>query len=181
MDLVQIDLNQLLSQDSNKRNILHRSALQNDFLLMKDCLDDFENLMKTEHNNEINSNLHLKNYINSLDKFGNSPLVLFCSHVKHDSVNRIKFLKMLLDKGADVNIKNSLTLWNSVFWAAYHGEEEIVALLLEHDVIINSPDYEGFYPLDIAGKQVYFIYFIKKPYFIRTQKMIRLESYSLIN
>jgi len=74
----------------------------------------------------------LQNYVNELDKFGNSPLILSCIQETIDESGRTKCLQILLDSGADVNHRNPRTHWSALHWCGYYGNFESVSILLNH-------------------------------------------------
>ena len=168
----------LIAKDINHRTLLHRAALEQQFVLMSDIISDYKEYLNEKHTKnekyatqtdkyftqiEKDASLtidekiarDLKKFINKPDKFGNTPLINACSQ-SYSGSSRHPCVKLLLENGADVNIRNKRTLWNGIYWIAYHGDEESAKLLLDKFISINQPDYQGFYPLDIFGKQVSF-------------------------
>lgn len=159
---IQRNLDDLVAKDINQRTILHRAALEQNEDLVSDIIHDYEEIYK----NTVNADrvmADLKTFINSKDKFGNTPLLNACSLKLDtdatDNQARLGCLKLLMDNQADVNQKNGRTFWNALFWIAYHGDNACMELLLKTPIELNYPDHQGFYPLDIAGKQVKIIFY----------------------
>jgi hypothetical protein len=66
-------------------------------------------------------------------------------------------VELLLNRGADPNVRNMYSGFTPLHWAAKHGELHIVKLLCEHSdnpkfqAIEYIPDEHGNMPLDYAG------------------------------
>jgi hypothetical protein len=77
------------------------------------------------------------------DKYGQTPLVIAAFN------NRLDVAKLLLTKGADVQIQtnNGST---ALHLAAAKGNLEMVKLLLEHKALINALDRDGWSPMHSA-------------------------------
>lgn len=154
---IQRNLDDLVATDINQRTILHRAALEQNEDLLADIVNDYSDIW----NNAALSERKMKplfEFINSPDKFGNTPLLNACSlrlDIDTSNSTRLNCVKLLLLNGADVNCRNNRTFWNAMFWVAYHGDEACAKILIERNIEINQPDHQGFYPLDIAGKQVF--------------------------
>jgi hypothetical protein len=73
-------------------------------------------------------------------------VVLFDKTIRSNDLNKIK---KYLDQGADIDScdKNNKTI---LWWAAFHGNTELVSLLLERKANPNLSDDQGRTPLDIA-------------------------------
>ena len=63
-----------------------------------------------------------------------------------------KIMQQLLDKGADVESKDS-SGWTPLLWAAWNGNEEIIQLLLDKGADIESKDSSGLTPLSWAAEK----------------------------
>ena len=50
--------------------------------------------------------------------------------------------KDALGKGADANAKNNMG-WSALMWAAYHGQNEMVELLIANKVDVNARNLNG--------------------------------------
>lgn len=158
---IQRNLDDLVATDINQRTILHRAALEQNEDLLTDIVNDYSDIW----NNTPLSERKMKplfEFINSPDKFGNTPLLNACSlrlDIDTSNSTRLNCVKLLVANGADVNSRNNRTFWNAMFWVAYHGDEACAKLLIERNIEINQPDDQGFYPLDVAGKQVIYSIF----------------------
>lgn len=150
---IQRNLDDLVAMDLNKRTILHRAALEQNEALLLDIINDYSDILVASDSNERNMK-NLNDFINTKDKFGCSPLLIACSLRLDSDITRINSVNLLIKYGADVNIRNDRTFWNAMHWIAYHGDEACAKTLLERNIEINHPDHQGFYPLDITGKQV---------------------------
>jgi ankyrin repeat protein len=61
-------------------------------------------------------------------------------------------VKFLLKEGnANPNVQNPQTLFTPLHWAAVHGAESIVNILLDMGAKAYTPDKKGFFPIDYAG------------------------------
>jgi ankyrin repeat protein len=56
-----------------------------------------------------------------------------------------------LKEGADPNIANNRTGWSALTWAARHGLDDNVKILLQYNAFLHCPDKNGFFPIDYAG------------------------------
>jgi ankyrin repeat protein len=52
-------------------------------------------------------------------------------------------VRILLAKGADVDVKNGFLGWSAIRWAAQKGYADTVILLADHDADVNSRDKGG--------------------------------------
>ena len=161
---LQHNLTDLMARDNNKRTLLHRAALNQNSKLLKEVIEDYAKILDDnidqEPDKEKIKNEKLKEFINAPDKFGNTPLLNACSLKSQSGSKREECLSLLL-KYADINAKNKRTLWNAMHWIAFHGESESAKILLMNNISVIEPDFQGYYALDIAGKQVYFFFFSK--------------------
>ncbi|KAL4481466.1 hypothetical protein ABPG74_007555 [Tetrahymena malaccensis] len=171
------------------RNILHRQCLKQNVEMIKDLLVQYKKLKELEYDlqqklqqqnfdvPEQSPDQALQDYINQLDNFGNSPLILCCIQQFDDEINfRYECLKLLLEAGADVNHRNPRTLWSALHWSSHYGDDKSIQLLLTFQskelkgltpqqiqpLSINQnyqfnktyqcfPDQQGLFPLDLAG------------------------------
>jgi ankyrin repeat protein len=53
-------------------------------------------------------------------------------------LNHTDIAKLLIESGADVNIKYGYYRWTALYWAALQGQTEVVELLLEHGADVNA-------------------------------------------
>ena len=70
-----------------------------------------------------------------------------------DSNPRLECLKVLESFGADVNVCNQRTLWYPIHWVCYYGDLKTLTFLLEKQARAFQTDYQGFYPIDLAGRK----------------------------
>ncbi len=68
------------------------------------------------------------------------------------SSSRLKIIEYLIEKGVDLNEKNS-DGWSALTYAALEGASNIAKYLIEHGAKINEKDNEGRTPLMIAASQ----------------------------
>ncbi len=62
----------------------------------------------------------------------------------------LKIVELLLKKGANINIKNRLTGTTPLHDACYNNYMGLAMVLLEHDALVNIPDFDGHAPLHSA-------------------------------
>ena len=91
-----------------------------------------ENIL-SEANKAIDSNAA----INALDEHGFTPLINAIKSNSFDTVNS------LLEKGADVNIKDDNTGETALIWAAALGSLDTVKLLIDKGADVNAKTYTG--------------------------------------
>ncbi len=173
---VKRNLKDLKALDINERTILHRAALEQNYQLINEILLDFESFHR-EKNSEDPERL-LKEYVNELDMFGNSPLINACSQqYDYSNEKRKNCINLLLKAGATPKIRNKRTRWSCIYWLCFYGDSDSIDALVKNDLIprmdskthligenlaeppklkiqLAKPDYMGFYPLDLAGKKV---------------------------
>jgi ankyrin repeat protein len=63
----------------------------------------------------------------------------------------------------NVNDRNPRTLWTPLHWCCFYGDFRSVAILLHHGANSYLPDYDGNFPIDLAGRSVILQNFILKP------------------
>ena len=98
------------------------------------------------------------------DDYGNTPLALCMingvdwdgkSEVPEKLLNKRKMVRLLVEHGADVNVRNSKNGFTPIHWAARYGEVENIKVLCEQskmEICEFMPDFNGYTPLDFAGK-----------------------------
>ncbi|CAD8164622.1 unnamed protein product [Paramecium octaurelia] len=123
--------------DNNGRNLLHRAALQQNPKLIREILTEYSKLQQPMHA-----------YINLNDKFGINAVQMCCFANYNE---RAACLELFLEDG-DLNSFNPRTLWSPVHWVAFYGDVESMQLLISKEAILFKTDYEGYYPLDLAGR-----------------------------
>jgi biopolymer transport protein ExbD len=129
--------------DKNARTVLHRAALdQNHSLVIQLC--------------ERADKVGLVNYVDTIDKFGNTPLLSACvMHNNQTSKNKLHCIEALIKNKADPNKRNDTTLWTPLTWCSFYGETEAIKKLLENKAFPYLADNEGRFPLDHCGLQVF--------------------------
>ena len=153
-DIVPKDKTPLLSEDAlsradidkNGRNSLHRAAFEQNHELVKKI---FISLGKTD----------IEILLKRKDKYGNTPILNAC--VGEDNQARFKCLQQFQnyrEKITDVNPKSG---WSAVHWCAFYGDINSLKILCNKRSIIYLPDIHGFFPIDLAGKNVILINFGK--------------------
>jgi ankyrin repeat protein len=65
-------------------------------------------------------------------------------------MKRLTMLKLLVDKGADVNHATKDIKMSALHWAAFNGDDMLVSYLLHHGAEF-STSYHGHTSIDIAG------------------------------
>ena len=127
--------------DEEGRNVLHRAALQQKIDIVK----------------SISENISDPSLIDRKDKYGNTALLLTCKkfNFKKDNATRLDILKILLKKGADVNIYEPINNWTPLHWLAFNGDENSFSLLMNRGAVYFIPDKEGYFPIDLAGIKNY--------------------------
>ena len=150
-----MDLKDLNFQDKKRgRNVLHRAALNQNYALIADLIhathQDTLNMLEIA----IDSDPEMK-IINSLDFYGNTPLILACvKDNKKSLLGRPKCVELLLEAGSDPNKFNKRTFWTALTWVAYYGDEKSAKSLIEKNAKAFRPDHLGYFPLDYAGNRV---------------------------
>ena len=87
------------------------------------------------------------------DTYNNTPMALCCVYSIETKVEeKTQCVKFMLECGSNPNVRNSHTGFTPLHWAARHGEQEIVHLLLHAGAVEYLPDVWGFSPLAYAGR-----------------------------
>lgn len=112
---------------------------------MNDVLSALNNLDSQSHQQQIEER----------DKYGNTALLLACIRRYEEpqkQQNQYQVVKELITIGkADPNVSNPHTLFTPLHWAAVHGANDIVNILLQYGAKAYMPDKKGHFPLDYAG------------------------------
>lgn len=158
------DIKDLDANDSDGRNILHRACVEQNRENIRDIIQDYEiclkhpSLIGNKQISETELDYKIKQYVNKPDNYGNSPLLNACvQNYDKSPGDRYHIIEFLLSKGADPTIRNKRTKWTAINWLSYFGDEKSIEFLLTKDIDLHIPDYEGFYPIDLAGKNVNFL------------------------
>ena len=92
--------------DEEKRNILHRACLQ----IKLSIIQDLEQQLTPQ-------------YVQKLDKFGNTPLILACKlPLKGHNFERSEILKILIKAGADIQCTEPINGWTALHWCCFNGD-----------------------------------------------------------
>jgi ankyrin repeat protein len=123
--------------DEEKRNILHRASLQIKLSIIKD----------------IEANL-THEYVNKLDKFGNSPLILACKlPSKLHFSERNKIIEILIKAGADIQCIEPINGWTALHWCCFNGDLASAKTLIINGANFFLPSKSGHFPIDLAGEK----------------------------
>jgi ankyrin repeat protein len=85
---------------------------------------------------------------NSAESFGLAPLHLAVCCKDAD----LSFIEHLIQKGADVNFKNTSDGWRSIHYAISCGSDDMARLLIEKGANVNAIADDGTTPLILAAK-----------------------------
>ena len=87
--------------------------------------------------------------VNLADSYGSSPLHLAvrCKKVK------LSLIEQLIQKGADVNYKNTADGLTSLHYASSSGSVDVAKLLIDKGAHVNAVDNKGTTPLILAVKK----------------------------
>ena len=96
----------------------------------------------------INENLDVLNHQNQSEEFDRRSLLYACVGIACRDGNK-DFMKMLLDRQADVNIQN-VRGTTPLYLACQQGHKDVVKMLLDKQADINIPKVQGWTPLAIA-------------------------------
>ena len=131
----------LYEKDDEKRTILHRACLQLKLSIIKDLIPKLT-----------------RKYINQLDKYGNSPLILACKYtnISKESNDREKILEILLKHGADIHCIEPINGWTALHWCCFNGDLNCVKLLINYGSNFFLPSKYGFFTIDLAGKKLFY-------------------------
>jgi len=86
--------------------------------------------------------------VNSADSYGLAPLHLAvcCKDVD------LSFIEHLIEKGADVNLKNTSDGWRGLHYAISCGSDDVARLLIEKGAEVNAIADDGTTPLILAAQ-----------------------------
>lgn len=89
-----------------------------------------------------------------------TPLMILCEHASYNKMrNGVKYrrpeeiAKLLIDAGADLDLKSDNEEWTALHSAVWFGHESLVKLLLDSGAKIDAEHSLGETPLDFARKQ----------------------------
>ena len=130
----------LNEKDEEKRTILHRACLQLKLSIVKDLIPKLT-----------------PKYVNQLDKYGNTPLILACKYNTEKEINeREKILEILLKNGADVHCIEPINGWTALHWCCFNGDLNCVKLLINFGSNFFLPSKYGFFTIDLAGRKLFY-------------------------
>ena len=130
----------LNEKDEEKRTILHRACLQLKLSIVKDLIPKLT-----------------PKYVNQLDKYGNTPLILACKYHTEKEINeREKILEILLKNGADVHCIEPINGWTALHWCCFNGDLNCVKLLINFGSNFFLPSKYGFFTIDLAGRKLFY-------------------------
>ena len=130
----------LNEKDEEKRTILHRACLQLKLSIIKDLVPKLTT-----------------KYVNQLDKYGNSPLILACKYnTKKETNEREKILEILLKNGADVHCIEPINGWTALHWCCFNGDLNCVKILINFGSNFFLPSKYGFFTIDLAGRKLFY-------------------------
>ena len=130
----------LNEKDEEKRTILHRACLQLKLSIIKDLIPKLTT-----------------KYVNQLDKYGNSPLILACKYNTEKETNeREKILEILLKNGADVHCIEPINGWTALHWCCFNGDLNCVKILINFGSNFFLPSKYGFFTIDLAGRKLFY-------------------------
>ena len=123
--------------DEEKRNILHRACLQ----IKLPIIQDLEQQLTPQ-------------YVQRLDKFGNTPLILACKlPLKGHNYERSEILKILIKAGANIQSLEPINGWTALHWCCFNGDIISTKTLINNGANFFLPSKRGFFPIDLAAKK----------------------------
>lgn len=130
----------LSDTDKEGRNIIHRAFLQNNLEL----IENFLNVGKITD----------KKLLDIEDKYGNTPIILACKLPMKESENftRKKLIQTLIRYDVNLNQTEKINLWNASHWLCQNQDYESLIVFMRNGGAYFTPDLEGNFPIDIAGK-----------------------------
>ena len=127
----------------NKREIVHNLLENNSKCDIDDlvylaigngCVEIFKTLLKNDYIKDINAK----------NSDGDTYLIRACAR---DNEGQIEIVKLLLEKGVDVNVKSDFMQMTALHYAAYKGTPEMVQELLKHNPNMDDTNEYGKSPL----------------------------------
>ena len=150
--------------DEEKRNILHRACLQ----IKLTIIQDMEHSLTPE-------------YVQKLDKFGNSPLILACKlPLKGHNYERSEILKILINHGANIQLTEPINGWTALHWCCFNGDIISTKTLINNGANFFLPCKRGFFPIDLAGKRSHSD-LVKYLISVQIQFIYKINNYELLN
>ena len=150
--------------DEEKRNILHRACLQIKLSIIKDLIP----MLNLE-------------YVNKIDKFGNSPLILACKlPILTYSNDRNRIIEVLIKAGADIQCIEPVNGWTALHWCCFNGDLLSVKILINYGANFFLPSRHGYFPIDLAGNKSNDD-IVKYLIDIALEYLEKIENYELLN
>ena len=139
----------IYEKDDEKRTILHRACLQIKLGIIKDLAPKLT-----------------KAYVNQLDKYGNTSLILACKYssinefkekeIKEEREEREQILEILIKHGANVHCIEPINGWTALHWCCFNGDLSSAKLLMNYGANFFLPSKYGFFTIDLAGKRLFY-------------------------
>ena len=150
--------------DEEKRNILHRACLQ----IKLSIIQDLEQQLTPQ-------------YVQKLDKFGNTPLILACKlPLKGHNFERSEILKILIKAGADIQCTEPINGWTALHWCCFNGDIISTKTLINNGANFFLPCKKGFFPIDLAAQRSHSD-LVKYLISILIQFLEKIQNYELLN
>jgi len=112
-----------------------------------DDLDFFVEAVRKNRIDEVRTLLLKGVDVNSRDVFGDNAGLHWAA-----SLGLAEMARLLIDNGADVNIRNEEG-YTPLHWAAGEGQKELVVILIIHGADVNAHNKRGWTPLRWAEAQ----------------------------
>lgn len=154
--------------------LLHMSAMRNDSPIMKVLIKAGADINAVKENGTavIHDAARWMSYealellikegadVNVRNDEAETPLMILCEHASYNKIrNGVKYrrpeeiAKLLIDAGADLDLKSDNEEWTALHSAVWFGHESLVKLLLDSGAKIDAEHSLGETPLDFARKQ----------------------------
>jgi ankyrin repeat protein len=112
-----------------------------------DDLDFFVEAVRNDRIDEVRALISKGIDVNSRDVFGDNAGLHWAA-----SLGLAEMARLLIDSGADVNIRNEEG-YTPLHWAAGEGQKELVVILIVHGADVNALNKRGWTPLRWAEAQ----------------------------
>ncbi|CAD8095052.1 unnamed protein product [Paramecium sonneborni] len=156
LELLILDYQNLLKENKKQERLRNKrriSSIQND----ENDENDDEQIIEIDFDiedyqfSEIQD--QVKKYVQQPDIFGCTPIQICCFlNDSKKNQNRQECLKILIENGSDVNEVNPHNQWRPLHWCSFYGDKSSVQLLLQNKAYSFLCDNNGFYPIDLSGK-----------------------------
>ena len=150
--------------DEEKRNILHRACLQ----IKLSIIQDLEDKLTPQ-------------YVQRLDKFGNTPLILACKlPLKGHNYERSEILKILIKAGANIQTTEPINGWTALHWCCFNGDIISTKTLINNGANFFLPSKRGYFPIDLAAIRSHSD-LVKYLISVTIQFLDKIQNYELLN